>query len=125
MHRPGSVWRQFTGLSIFYFIVLQSLQELIDGTGGVFSLAEIDVLSVVSDPHILPEGDVLVQLKEDAAGKEEVLDAVERSHWLALELLLDAVGIGEVEDEQVRPRAALVQGHEAHLHGCGLVGGHS
>lgn len=37
-----------------------------------------------------------MQLEQYAAGKEEILDTVERSHWLVFELLGDAIRSGEV-----------------------------
>lgn len=72
---------------------------------------------------MLFEGKVLVQLKEDAAGELDILDTVECSHWLALELLLDAVRICEVEDVQVRPESAFMEEDGRHLEEPRLVGG--
>lgn len=63
-----------------------------------------------------------MQLKEYAAAVKDVLDAVERGHWPALELLLYALGTGEVEHVHVRPEPAFVHENEAHLGGPRFVG---
>lgn len=72
---------------------------------------------------MLLEGKILVQFKQDAAAEIDVLDAVECSHWLTLELLLDAIGIGEIENVHVRPDGAFMEEDGRHLGGSGLVGG--
>ena len=123
MDGPGRVWNQLAGLSVLNFLVFYPLQEFLDWALDLVSLAELHVLSAVSDPHILLESDVLMQLKEEAAAKFDILDAVQRSHWLALELLLNAVGIGEVEHVEIGPEGALVQEDATHLLSPGLVGG--
>ena len=122
MHGLRGVGRQLAGFSVLNFLVPHSLQELLDGTLGLVPLAKLHVLSVVPDLYVLSESDVLVQLKENAAAEKDVLDAVERGHWLSFELLLDAFGAGEVEDVLKGPESAFVHEDESHLDSPGLVG---
>lgn len=67
MHRPRCVWKQFAGLSVLNFLVLNSLQEFLDRALNLVSLTEFDVLAIVSDLHVLVKSHVLVQLEENAA----------------------------------------------------------
>ena len=122
MHGLRGVGRQLAGFRVLNFFVPHPLQELLDGTLGLVPLAELYVLAVVPDLYVLPESDVLVQLKQNAATKLDFLDAVERGHWLSFELLIDAFGVSEVEEIEVRPDGAIVHNDKAHLHCCGLVG---
>ena len=122
MDWSGRVGGQFAALGVVDLHVLHPLHELLDRTLNCVPLAHPHVSSVVLDPDVLLEGEVLVELEEDVAAVEDVLDAVERGRFLALELLLYALGAREVEHVHVRPKPALMHEDETHFGRPRLLG---
>lgn len=78
-------------------------------------LAKVHILAVVAHHH--GSHSIIMQLHCQAGSEVGRRDAVDCSDWVAVPLLRDAFGGGEVEESEKRPQIAGVRTDECHFVG--------
>lgn len=116
---------QFVETDLFhvinYYILLHSPLPLRVSTSGAFLLAQVDIIPIMPDPHVVVISVVRMQLENYAGGIFLGRVAVQRLSLALPVQLLHALGRGDVEVEQHARDVGIVRAEEGPLEHLGRI----